>query len=56
MPDSDEIPVLLGAAKVGPDGNALDAEGCVWVADALGCRAIRVKEGGEIVDERKSVV
>lgn len=34
-----------------PDGIALDAEGALWVADAGGNRAIRVREGGEIVDE-----
>ncbi|MFD1934956.1 MULTISPECIES: SMP-30/gluconolactonase/LRE family protein [Nonomuraea] len=34
-----------------PDGIALEADGSVWVADAGGNRAIRVREGGEIVDE-----
>lgn len=38
----------LGAA---PDGCALDADGCIWMADALGGRVARVAEGGEIVDE-----
>lgn len=34
-----------------PDGIALDAEGAVWVADAANKRAIRVREGGEILEE-----
>lgn len=29
----------------------LDAEGLLWVADALGNRVARVREGGEIVAE-----
>ena len=36
---------------VAPDGCCLDAEGCIWVADAMGGRCIRVAEGGEIVDQ-----
>lgn len=36
---------------VAPDGCCLDAEGCIWVADAMGGRCIRVVEGGAIVDE-----
>ncbi|MCC5857538.1 MAG: SMP-30/gluconolactonase/LRE family protein [Ectothiorhodospiraceae bacterium] len=36
---------------VAPDGCCLDAEGCLWVADAMGGRCIRVAEGGEIVDQ-----
>ncbi len=34
-----------------PDGIALDAEGAVWVADAANKRAIRVREGGELLGE-----
>ncbi|MBB3725857.1 SMP-30/gluconolactonase/LRE family protein [Nonomuraea dietziae] len=34
-----------------PDGLALDADGTIWAADAGGNRAVRVREGGEIVDE-----
>ncbi len=40
----------LGAGCA-PDGIGLDAEGAVWVADAGGKRAIRVREGGEILEE-----
>jgi sugar lactone lactonase YvrE len=36
--------------KYAPDGCALDAEGCLWVADALGGRVCRVREGGEILE------
>jgi sugar lactone lactonase YvrE len=41
------------ALDFAPDGCAIDAEGCVWVADALANRACRVAPGGEIVDEVK---
>ncbi len=37
--------------SVGPDGAALDAEGCLWLADAIGRRLLRVREGGAILDE-----
>jgi sugar lactone lactonase YvrE len=33
-----------------PDGIALDAEGALWVADANGHRALRVREGGKVLD------
>lgn len=33
-----------------PDGICLDAQGCIWVANALGHECIRVAEGGKIVD------
>jgi sugar lactone lactonase YvrE len=35
---------------VAPDGCCLDAEGCIWVANALGSECVRVAEGGEVVD------
>ena len=31
-----------------PDGIALDAEGAIWVADYLGHRILRVREGGQV--------
>lgn len=31
-----------------PDGICLDAEGCIWVANALGPECVRVAEGGEV--------
>jgi sugar lactone lactonase YvrE len=45
---------LLGQVEVAPDGICLDAEGAVWVADAVHARLIRVAEGGKILDERAS--
>jgi sugar lactone lactonase YvrE len=55
-PQTDDTPAELtkyaaDASAVAPDGIALDAEGAIWVADALHNRAVRVREGGEIVDE-----
>jgi sugar lactone lactonase YvrE len=35
-----------------PDGCALDADGCVWFADARSNRCLRVGRGGEIRDTR----
>lgn len=46
-----DLGVALGQLAVAPDGICLDAEGAVWAADALRGRAIRVREGGEIIDE-----
>ncbi|MGA8745044.1 MAG: SMP-30/gluconolactonase/LRE family protein [Solirubrobacterales bacterium] len=37
--------------KFAPDGCTLDADGCIWAADAIGARCVRVAEGGEIIDE-----
>jgi sugar lactone lactonase YvrE len=44
---TDALPGLVVAA----DGCGLDAEGALWIADALHGRVIRVVEGGEITAE-----
>ena len=36
---------------VAPDGCALDAEGCIWAADALANRLVRVAEGRGVIEE-----
>ncbi|OJZ64113.1 gluconolactonase [Mycobacterium paraffinicum] len=48
LPDTDELTSALQALAVGPDGICRDSEGALWVADALGRRAIRVLEGGQV--------
>jgi sugar lactone lactonase YvrE len=51
LPGACSLADTLSVIVVAPDGCALDAEGALWIADAVGGRAIRVREGGEIVDE-----
>jgi len=51
VPTSTAIAEVLPELVVAPDGCALDAEGLLWVADANHGRVVRVREGGEIVDE-----
>jgi sugar lactone lactonase YvrE len=35
---------------IAPDGCTLDAEGAIWVANAIGTEVARVREGGEVTD------
>jgi len=42
---------VIGQLKVAPDGCTLDAQGCIWAADATGARAVRVAMGGEVLEE-----
>jgi len=51
VPTGATLDEVLGQLVVAPDGCAGDAEGHVWVADAVGGRAVRVAPGGELVDE-----
>lgn len=44
-----DLSAWLAALAVAPDGMCADAEGAVWAADALGNRAVRIRDG-EIVD------
>jgi sugar lactone lactonase YvrE len=44
------VPEREGVPVAPPDGICLDAEGAVWVADPLGARVFRVREGGEVTD------
>jgi len=51
LPDTDDVGELIAAAVIGPDGNCIDADGAVWVADAIHHRVVRVAEGAEILEE-----
>jgi len=44
VPERDDVPVAP------PDGICLDADGAVWVADPIGARVFRVREGGQVTD------
>ncbi|NLY63951.1 MAG: SMP-30/gluconolactonase/LRE family protein [Alcaligenaceae bacterium] len=44
----------LEQATIYPDGLALDASGAVWFADTLNKRAVRIAEGGQILETVKT--
>src|SRR4051794_20415897 len=50
-PELGPLGEMLATGGFAPDGTALDSEGHVWAADALGGRAARIAPGGEIVEE-----
>lgn len=50
-PTDRELEQVLGQLVVAPDGCGLDADGALWIADALSARLLRIAEGGEILDE-----
>jgi sugar lactone lactonase YvrE len=50
-PSFESFERTLAELRFAPDGCALDAEGCIWSADAVGGRVARLAPGGEIVDE-----
>ncbi|TDB94421.1 SMP-30/gluconolactonase/LRE family protein [Actinomadura sp. 7K534] len=53
LPADRGVAEMLAQLRVAPDGVCLDAEGGLWVADAIGDRLVRVLDGGEITDEIK---
>jgi sugar lactone lactonase YvrE len=48
------IPELIASGSPLPDGIALDAEGALWMADAAGTAALRVADGGEVLERVES--
>jgi len=51
LPTERGVAESLAQLQVAGDGACLDAEGALWIADAIGSRLIRVVEGGSITDE-----
>lgn len=51
LPTTRVVAEAVPQAVLAADGCCLDAEGCLWVADAIGGRVCRVAEGGEILEE-----
>jgi sugar lactone lactonase YvrE len=51
LPTDRDVQAALGQLKVAPDGCGLAAEGALWVPDALAGRVLRLREGGEVLEE-----
>lgn len=50
-PASDDYARVRSFISFAPDGITGDAEGCIWVADPIGLRTVRMREGGEILEQ-----
>jgi sugar lactone lactonase YvrE len=50
-PRTEDVGEAMQLLQVAPDGICADADGAIWVADAGHARVIRVREGGDILDE-----
>lgn len=48
--DEGDLAKRLEAATIIPDGLTLDAEGAVWFADTINQQAVRMAEGGEVLE------
>ncbi|MGC8512263.1 MAG: SMP-30/gluconolactonase/LRE family protein [Acidimicrobiales bacterium] len=42
---------VLAQLRIAPDGCTLDAQGCIWAADAAGGRAVRIARGGDVLEQ-----
>ncbi|MYM18571.1 gluconolactonase [Brevibacterium sp. 5221] len=51
LPQTRSFEAARSQLVVEPDGCGLDAQGRLWVADAMGGRALLVAEGGDVEDE-----
>jgi len=51
FPGAGPADAVMGMLTFGPDGICLDADGAVWVTDALGQKVVRVADGGEVLEE-----
>lgn len=50
-PSMESMEELMETAEVIFDGCAVDVEGAIWAADVKNARCIRLREGGQILDE-----
>ncbi len=51
LPSTSDVAEAMANLAVAPDGCCLDAQGALWIADAIGGRVVRVAEGGTITEE-----